>query len=54
MFEVEVTRLEAKNKQSQHKSADEKQRILNSLENSTIGSEREMGVWMRKELEGKK
>ncbi|HRG51956.1 MAG TPA: FMN-binding negative transcriptional regulator, partial [Bacteroidia bacterium] len=47
MFEVEVTRLEAKNKQSQHKSADEKQRILNSLENSTIGSEREMGVWMR-------
>ncbi|HRG38333.1 MAG TPA: FMN-binding negative transcriptional regulator [Bacteroidia bacterium] len=54
MFEVEVTRLEAKNKQSQHKSADEKQRILNSLENSAIGSEREMGVWMRKELEGKK
>lgn len=54
MFEVEVTRLEAKNKQSQHKSADEKQRILNSLENSTIGSEREMGVWMRKELEEKK
>jgi len=54
MFEVEVTRLEAKNKQSQHKSADEKQRILNSLENSTIGSEREMGVWMRRELEAGK
>ncbi len=54
MFEVEVTRLEAKNKQSQHKSADEKQRILNSLENSTIGSEREMGVWMKRELEAGK
>lgn len=54
MFEVEVTRLEAKNKQSQHKSADEKQRILNSLENSAIGSEREMGVWMKRELEAGK
>lgn len=54
MFEVTVTRLEAKNKQSQHKSADEKQRILKSLEDSSIGAEREMGVWMRKELDGDK
>ena len=54
MFEIEVTRLEAKNKQSQNKADDERQRILTAMENSPVGSERELAVWMRKELKKNK
>jgi transcriptional regulator len=53
-FDVEVTSIQAKNKQSQHKSEVERQRIMHSLENSAQGTERDMGAWMRKEHEKKK
>ncbi|RDC66228.1 FMN-binding negative transcriptional regulator [Adhaeribacter pallidiroseus] len=48
-FEVEVTDLQAKKKLSQNKTAVEKQRIINALENSHYDSEKQIGNYMRKD-----
>lgn len=49
-FELEVTELQGQQKLSQNKTAQEKARIIKTLENSRIGTEKELASYIRKAM----
>ncbi|MDM1046971.1 FMN-binding negative transcriptional regulator [Sphingobacterium hotanense] len=49
-FELDVTELQGQQKLSQNKTAEEKERIIKTLESSKIGSEKELASYIRKTM----